>query len=361
MFKLAPNLSLPVDAVNQKFSILGRTGSGKSTVAVALAEEMLKGGYTIVVIDPTGAWWGLQSSADGKAAGFPVVIFGGDHGHAPLLGTSGAVMADFVVHERVPVVLDLTRMGENEMRRFVGEFGKRLYQTNKEAVHLFIDEADEFAPQGASKGSVVECHGAIQNLVRRGRIKGIGVTLITQRSAVIDKSVLYQTECLIAMQLTGPRDLKAVDGWFEYHSSKEHRDKIMGTLPKLERGQGWIYSPSWLKRLSQVEFRAAETFDSRKAPEPGQPARLPKRVADVDLARVQQQMAATVEAAKANDPAELKKQIVELKRQVAAKAKPVADSDAIAKAEARGEARGRAAAEGRLCISASSASVGRSG
>ncbi|MGD9724677.1 MAG: DUF87 domain-containing protein [Pirellulales bacterium] len=348
MFKLANNLSLPVDAVNQKLAVLGRSGSGKSSVAVCLAEEMLARGYPLVAIDPTGAWWGLQSSADGKRAGYPVVIFGGEHGHLPLLPTGGTVAADFVVHERMPTVFDLAGFGENEMRRFVGDFAKQLYRTNREALHVFIDEADEFAPQGASGGYGAECHGAIQNIVRRGRIKGLGVTLITQRSAVIDKSILYQTECLIAMQLTGPRDMEAVEGWIKYHGTKEEREKIMATLPRLGRGEGWVYSPSWLKRLAKVQFRLPTTFDSRKEPEPGKPRPLPKRVADVNLDRVQKQMAATVEAAKANDPAELKKQIAELRRQVAGKSpagKPVVDPEAIAKAEARGEARGRAAAE----------------
>lgn len=338
MFKLSNSLSLPAEAVTEKIALVGKTGSGKSTTAVDLAEEMLKKGYPIAVIDPTGVWWGLQSSADGKREGYPVVIFGGAHANVPLEPTAGQVVADFVVAERVPVVLDLSAMGENEMRRFVAAFAKRLYQTNKDALHLFVDEADEFAPQSAMGGAIAECHGAMQNIVRRGRVKGIGVTLITQRSAVIDKSVLYQTECLIAMQLTGPRDLEAVDGWIKYHAGKEEREKIVGALPKLERGTGWVYSPSWLKILKQVTFRPAETFDSRQTPKPGQPQKQPKRVAAVDLKRLEKQMAATIEATKANDPAELRKQIASLKAQLKTTG---SGPNAIAAAEARGEKRGR--------------------
>lgn len=37
---ISPSLSLPIDAVTQKFGILGRTGSGKSYAATKLAEEM---------------------------------------------------------------------------------------------------------------------------------------------------------------------------------------------------------------------------------------------------------------------------------------------------------------------------------
>lgn len=345
MFRISKDLSLPVDAVTQKFALVGRSGSGKSTTAVDLAEEMLKRGYPIAVIDPTGVWWGLQSSADGKSAGHAVVIFGGSHGHVPLEPTAGKIVADFVVNERVPVVLDLSAFGENEMRRFVAEFTKQLYRTNREALHLFVDEADEFAPQSASGGSAADCHGAMQNIVRRGRVKGIGVTLITQRSAVIDKSVLYQTECLIAMQLTGPLDQAAVDGWIKFHGTKEEREQIMGSLSRLQTGYGWVYSPAWLKKLTKVHFRQAETFDSRQTPRPGEPQRQPKRVADVDLKRLEKQMAATIEATKANDPKELKKRIAELERQIKQGA---IDPKAIEVAEARGEQRGRLAAQQEL-------------
>ncbi|WP_413783393.1 hypothetical protein [Mycolicibacterium obuense] len=41
-----------------------------------LAEELMDAGCLICVIDPTGVWHGLRSSADGREPGFPVVILG---------------------------------------------------------------------------------------------------------------------------------------------------------------------------------------------------------------------------------------------------------------------------------------------
>jgi len=322
MFKIADKLSLPREALTQKFAFLGRSGSGKSTAATDLAEEFLEHNYPIAWIDPTGVAWGLQSSADGKRPGYPVVIFGGEHAHLPLEATAGRVVADFVVKERMPTILDTSLLGENDMKRLVGDFVDQLYRTNRDALHLFVDEADEFAPQGAAGGPAAKCHGAMQNVVRRGRAKGIGVTLITQRSAVIDKSILYQTECLVAMQLTGPLDQKAVEGWIKYHGSTDERDQLMRSLAKLPRGEGWVSSPSWLQIIERVKFRAARTFDSRRTPEAGKPKPLPKRIADVDLSRVESQMAATVQAAKDNDPRLLKAEIAALKKQLAAKPAP---------------------------------------
>lgn len=345
MFKIAKQLSLPAEAVTQAFAILGRRGSGKTNTAVVMAEEMLRSNFPVVILDPLGVWWGLRSSADGKGDGYPVVIFGGDHADVPLEKTGGKLVADFVVSERVPVILDLFHLGENDMRRFVADFATQFYKTNKKAIHWFVDEADEFSPQNPTGGPGATCLGAMQNIVRRGRAKGIGVTLITQRSAVLNKSVLTQTECLIAMQTTGPHDLKAIDEWIKYHGTAAERDKIMKSLTGLQQGDGWVYSPAWLKLLEQVHIRARHTFDSSRTPKPGEDRREPKRIADVDLGRVQKQMAATVEFAKANDPKELRRRIAELERQVK---QGSIDPSAIAAAEERGRKAGYAESQNEI-------------
>ena len=54
---ISDSLSLPLDAVTQKFGILGRTGSGKSYFATKLCEEMLDAKAQIVALDPVGVWW----------------------------------------------------------------------------------------------------------------------------------------------------------------------------------------------------------------------------------------------------------------------------------------------------------------
>lgn len=333
MFKLAKNLELPTDAVTQAFALLARRGAGKTHTASVMAEEMLAGGFPIVVLDPIGVWWGLRSA-------FPIVILGGEHGDVPLEPTSGKVVAEFVVAQRMPVILDLMKFGENEMRRFVADFAQRLYEKNREPLHLFVDEADEFAPQNAAGGPLAASLGAMQNVVRRGRARGIGVTLITQRSAVLNKSVLTQTECLIAMQTTSPHDLRAVREWITYHADKAECDQIMQTLPKLQQGEAWVYSPGWLKLLERVKFRPRTSFDSSRTPKPGEARKNPKTLADVDLGALTKSMQETIERAKADDPKLLRKRIADLEKQLAAKsAEPVVDRKAIdvAAAAAAGE------------------------
>lgn len=317
MLKLASNLSLPQEAVTQKFSILARSGAGKTYTATLLAEGMLEEKQPIVVIDPIGVWHGLRSH-------YSIAILGGDHGDIPLEPMGGKLVAEFVVAERLPVILDLSKFNESEMQRFVADFCSTLYKLNKEPLHVFLDEADEFAPQEKTSGSGPACLGAVQRIVRRGRARGLGVTLITQRSAVLNKSVLTQTEVLIAMQNTGPQDIKAIDAWLQYHAKPEERQQILNSLPTLQQGEAYVYSPGWLKTLVRVKFNKKKSADTSSTPKVGEKRKDPKSLKDVDLKRLTTKMAATVERAKANDPTELQKQIKLLKSELndTIKAKP---------------------------------------
>lgn len=326
--------TLPADAVTQTFGILARKGAGKMNTAVVMAEEMLDAKAAIIVLDPLGVWHGLRSDKTGNKAGYPVLIMGGEHGDVPLEATSGAVVADFLVKDRVPTILDVSLFGENQMRRFVGDFADRFYRTNRDAVHWFVDEADEFAPQSASGGDIAKCLGAMQNIVRRGRARGIGVTLISQRSAVLSKSVLTQTECLVAMQTTGPQDLKAIGEWIKYHADAAECERILSTLPRFQRGEAWVYSPGWLGGLQRIQVRARHTFDTSGTPKPGETRRQAKTVAEINLDKLSDSIRKTVEDAKANDPAALRRRIAELERQVASKptAKPTVDQAMVKRA-----------------------------
>jgi hypothetical protein len=71
--------------------------------------------------------------------------------------------------------------------------------------------------------------------------------------------------------------------------------------------------------FERIRIRKKETFDSSATPKPGQVKVVPKVLAKGDLDRLKVKMAETIERQKANDPGELKKQIADLKRQVAAK------------------------------------------
>lgn len=89
--------TLPIELVTSTQAILARKRSGKSYTASVQAEELLLHKQQLAAIDPTGAWWGLRSSASGEGPGFPVVVFGGDHADVPLEPHAGRMLARALV------------------------------------------------------------------------------------------------------------------------------------------------------------------------------------------------------------------------------------------------------------------------
>ena len=318
---IAKNLALPLDAVTGTFVICGIRGSGKSTTAVDMAEEMLKAKQQIVVLDPKDDWWGLQSSASGGDKGFPITILGGSHKNAPLESTSGKLVADLIVEEHLSCILSMKHFSDGERFRFAYDLALRLYQTCKEPTHLFIDEADQFAPQEknvrSERGfniSEAAMLGLVRRLIKQGRTGGIGVTLITQSPATLDKRVMNMAETMILMRTIGKQDREQVGAWVSaWAESEEQHAATMKAMVTFKTGEGLFWSPSWLGIYKIAHFRAAETFDSRSTPKVGERRVEPKILAPVDLRRLTKRMAETIERDKANDPTQLRKQIVELK------------------------------------------------
>lgn len=309
--KIGPGLSLPPEAVTETFGILAKRGVGKTYTAAVMVEEFVKAGLPVVIPDPIGVWWGLRSSADGKSPGLPVTIIGGEHGDIPLESTAGAVVADMLVDDPTPLVIDLSLFRKAEARRFMTDFLETLYRKNRNPLHVVLDEADEWAPQRPQKGAE-RLLGACEDLVRRGRARGIGCTLITQRPAVINKDVLTQIEVLVALRTISPQDLAAVREWIKVHGTKEQAEELMDSLPSLPIGTSWWWSPGWLDIFQRVEVRRRETFDSSSTPKAGKRVAAPREYADVDLAALKERMTETIERAKADDPKELHRKIRDL-------------------------------------------------
>lgn len=319
--RIASDLFLPTEAVTQTFGILAKRGVGKTYTALVMVEEMVKAGLHVVIVDPVGVCWGLRAAADGKHPGLPIVVMGGDHGDIPLNAAVGEIIADFVVDEGQSVVLDLSHFRKGEQARFVTDFAERLYHRNRNPLHVLIDEADAFAPQRPMKGQE-RMLGAIEDIVRRGRARGLGVSLVTQRAAVLNKDVLTQVEVLVALRTIAPQDREAIDAWVKVHGTPEQRSMLMASLPSLPIGTAWFWSPGWLDLFQQVHVRPRETFDSSATPKVGEQIIAPRQLASVDLTRLSERIAEIIEQTKNSDPKFLRARISELERQIQQKSGP---------------------------------------
>lgn len=312
--RLSDDLVLPADFITSTQAILAKKRVGKTYTAQVLAEEMLAAKQQVVVIDLTSAWWGLRSSADAKSAGYPITIFGGRHGDLPLEATAGEALANAIVKDRFSAVLDVRLLKKGQRLRFIADFLETLYDKNTQAMHLFLDESDSYCPQQSSSPEQHRALGATDELVRRGGIGGIGVTLISQRPAVLNNNVLSQVDMLTVLRMNHHADLKQIRDWIVAHVDADRAKEMMASLPGLAKGQAWVWAPE-MGIFKRVTVRAKRTYDSGRTPKIGERIRAPRVLASVDLERLGATIAATVEQAKANDPAALKAKIAELVRE----------------------------------------------
>ncbi len=176
-----------------------------------------------------------------------------------------------------------------------------------------VEEADVLIPQRAA-ADTARLLGAMEDLAKRGRSRGIGLTVVTQRPQEVSKSVLELMETVILLRMTGPRSIKAAQDWIRVNAADDdtQASEVIATLPSLETGEAWVWSPAFLRLLTRTRIALFETFDSHATPEPGRARIIPKSRADIDLEKLSAEIAATAQRAKDNDPAALRRTVESL-------------------------------------------------
>lgn len=310
-FDFAAELSLPLDMATETFGFLGKKGKGKTYGAQKLFELFHAAHVQCVALDPVGNWWSVRVGKDGKSPGLPVYVFGGPHGDVPILPDAGAFVARVIVEKRVSVILDVSRFRKAERKRFMTAFAEEFFHLKKDSVspvHLFIEEAHKFVPQMVRDGEE-QMLGAMEDIVRIGRNYGIGASLISQRSASVNKDVLSQVECLVAYQTSGRQDKKAIVDWVE--ENDEEGTSLLAELKSLQRGEALFWSPSALRVFKKIHVNAKTTLDASSTPKVGGRNRKPIKLAKVDLKGIETAMQSVVKEAEANNIGLLKRKVVE--------------------------------------------------
>jgi len=276
---------LPPSALDERLAIVGTSGSGKTYAAKDLIERVMAAGGRVCVVDPLGVWWGLGRGADGAAAPFMVAVFGGTHADVPLDPGMGAALGRLIGAQAMACVVDVSDFGSAAARRsFMTALTEALYAANTEPLHLVLDEADLWAPQRTQPDGL-ELLGRVEEIVRRGRVRGFVPWLITQRPAVLHKDVLSQADILVSMKLTSSQDRAAVGRWIEGQADRAKGRRILGALPQLRRGEGWVWAPGD-GVLARVAFSRILTLDSSQTPRRVEQPGTPRTLAPVDLAAI---------------------------------------------------------------------------
>jgi len=120
---------------------------------------------------------------------------------------------------------------------------------------------------------------------RSGRVRGFVPWLITQRPAVLHKDVLSQADILVSMKLTSSQDREAVGRWIEGQADRAEGKRILAALPRLARGEGWVWAPS-NGVLARVAFPRIQTFDSSRTPQRDERVAAAPTLAAVDLSAI---------------------------------------------------------------------------
>ena len=253
------SLKMPINSATKTFAILAKRGAGKSYTGAVLAEEFYKNNIPFVVFDPIDVWWGLKLNKNGKDKGLPIVVFGLEHADIKIDREMGRKIAQAVVKHNLSCVISTFGMPKTAQRHLIAEFAEEILNINNTPRHIFIEEAHEYVPQRVF-GGLGKTFNNVSNLVVMGRNRGLGVTLINQRASTINKDVLTQLDNLLVFRNVAPQDRKALKDWVEYHTAEGDFDKFMNSLPSLPTGEGWIWSPEFMRIFQKIKIRTRETF-----------------------------------------------------------------------------------------------------
>ncbi len=188
------------DVIGRSVAILGITGSGKSNTAAVLVEELLDAGLPMTIVDIEDEYWGLKER-------FEVLIAGGEHADIPLLISQARALASLSATRRIPVVLAVGELSQDEMYAFLLAYFESLWDVSKalrQPYQVVLEEAHEFVPQGAR----TPLKEILTRIALRGRKRGLATVLVSQRSPKVDKDLLTQAQLLFLHRVVHPVDLR---------------------------------------------------------------------------------------------------------------------------------------------------------
>ncbi len=126
-----------------------------------------------------------------------------------LLGPQGTSLHD-LVRKGEGTLINLRGVSPDVQELVVARIAGGLFDSRKKGkippLFLVIEEAHNFAPQ---QGTVASSR-ILKNIASEGRKFGLGLCVVTQRAARVDKSVLSQCNTQLILQVTNPLDLHAI-------------------------------------------------------------------------------------------------------------------------------------------------------
>lgn len=248
-------LNLSIDEViGQRISVLGISGSGKTNTVATLAEELLTR-LSMTIVDVEGEYFGLKEKYHLLVAGRS------EHAEVPLFAENAAAIAEMSIRRGISVILDLSEYDQDEMQAILLTYFERLWTLStslKSPYEVIIEEAHEFVPQGLR----TPLKTILTRFALRGRKRGVGVILASQRSAKVEKDLLTQANLLFLQNVVHPTDLSVYKDLIPLpakHVEQQVRDLVPGEA-FVVRG----------KHVDRVSIRKRHTFHAGATPTLGE-------------------------------------------------------------------------------------------
>ncbi len=166
----------------------------------------------------------------------------------------GTSLKDIVSEGRTSIIN--LRGTEPDMQGFiVDKLASSIFELRKKEkvppLIMFAEEAHNFCPQRGK----VECSDTFKTLASEGRKFGLGLGIITQRPAKVDKNVLSQCNTQVILKVTNPNDLKAIE-----KSVEGMKKGMKEEIKRLPVGEALVSGGSLSEPLL-VQVRPRETQD----------------------------------------------------------------------------------------------------
>jgi DNA-binding transcriptional ArsR family regulator len=182
--------------------VLGSSGSGKSYTVGVLCEELCRNQVPFTIIDTEGEHTGLKEK-------FEVIWVGEDQGADLSWGNLDVVDLARQAPDISPIVLDVSDLTDPKEK--VSSYVRALYETLTERrtpYLVVVEEADKFVPQYGERVPI------FAEVARRGRKRGMGLMICSQRPSLVDKNVLSQCGNQLIGKLIIQNDLQSVAQFF---------------------------------------------------------------------------------------------------------------------------------------------------